>query len=157
MNLVQLGPRRGVFYAFVNVADGVVRIWREWLAQGAEMNREKIAEAPRRLSGGVDYSKEETRISTVVEDVDEEARTLWVDSHENVGIRVKVKQRSWKEDVPVILHSDEDPGVSYVMEYEELLVRTNHLLLAMERMLSEQNNASSKALVFCSFASQSET
>ncbi|MCJ1321396.1 hypothetical protein MMC15_006740 [Xylographa vitiligo] len=154
-NLVQLGPRRGIFYAFVNVADGVIRVWREWLAQRGEVDGEKAGEAPHRFTGELDSPEEQRKVSAIVEEVDAGARTLWVDNHKNVGIRVRIKQRIWR-DVPVILHSDEDPAVSYDMTYEELLVRTTHLLLALERMLSEQNNASSKAMIFGSFASHNE-
>ncbi|MCJ1390310.1 hypothetical protein MMC18_003168 [Xylographa bjoerkii] len=112
-NLVQLGPRRGVFYAFVNVADGVVRIWREWLAQRAE-----AGEVPHGFLDGADSYKDQAKLPAVVEEVDAGARTLWVDNRKNVGIRVRIRQRSWRRDVPVILHRDEDPAVSYVMEYE---------------------------------------
>ena len=33
----------------------------------------------------------------------------------------------------------------------ELLIRTNHLLLAVERTFSEQDNVSGKAMIFGSF------
>ena len=117
-NLVQLGPRRGVFYAFANVADGVVRIWRDWLAQRAGKDRGIDGEVPHKFSGEVDNSKEQIWVPAVVEEVDTGARTLWVDKHKNVGIRVIIKQRNWRGDVPVILQSDEDPAVSYILEYE---------------------------------------
>ncbi|MCJ1386527.1 hypothetical protein MMC17_009653 [Xylographa soralifera] len=155
-NLVQLGPRRGVFYAFVNVVDGVVRIWREWLAHRAEADSEKAGEIPQRYSDEKDNFKEQITAPAIIKDVDAGARTLWVDNHKNVGIRLRIKQRSCRRDVPVILHSDEDLAVSYVMEYEELLIRTNHLLLTLERMLLEQNNPASKAMIFGSFASHNE-
>ena len=118
-NLVQLGPRRGIFYAFVNVADGVIRVWREWLAQRGEVDGEKAGEAPHRFTGELDSPEEQRKVSAIVEEVDAGARTLWVDNHKNVGIRVRIKQRIWR-DVPVILHSDEDPAVSYDMTYEGL-------------------------------------
>ncbi|MCJ1405903.1 hypothetical protein MMC11_009134 [Xylographa trunciseda] len=117
-NLVQLGPTRGVFYGFANVADGVVRIWRERLAQTVEADSENAEEVPHRFPDEAESSKEQAKVFAIVEEVDAGARSLWVDSRKNVGIRVRIKQRSWKQDVPVLLHADEDPAVSYVMEFE---------------------------------------
>ena len=106
-NLVQLGPRRGVFFSFVNVADGVVRIWREWLADRARKDGKELSE--------IDSSDQCGRVS---DDAHLEARTLWVDSRKNVGVRVRIKEREWRRDAPILLHRNEDPAVSYAMEYE---------------------------------------
>ena len=58
-NLVQLGPRRGVFYANVTIADGVVRILRKWLAQRVDIDDEKAGKDFHRLLSKVDSSKEQ--------------------------------------------------------------------------------------------------
>ena len=89
-NLIKLGPRRGVFRSFVNVSEGLVRVMRDWLGKRAH-------------ALGAE---------------DGETRTLWLDAQENVGIRVRVTERSWRRAAPVLLHRDEDPAVSYLVEYE---------------------------------------
>ncbi|MCJ1245005.1 hypothetical protein MMC30_002206 [Trapelia coarctata] len=149
-NLVQLGPRRGVFYSFVNVADGVVRIFRNWLTSRAGETPGKASLASSENfeeNGGKGFSEPESDIH----DTHTEARMLWVDSRQNVGIRVRIKEMKWARDMPILLHQNEDPAVTYSMEYEELLIRTNHLLLAVERTIAEQSNVSGKAMIFGSF------
>ena len=89
-NLVKVGPRRGVFWSFVNVSDGLVRVMRDWLAKRAH---------PTGLEDG-------------------NTRTLWLDNRRNVGLRVRVTEKKWRRAVPVLLHRDEDPAVSYFVEYE---------------------------------------
>ena len=113
-NLVQLGPRKGVFYGFVNIADSVVRIWRDWLAQRATIDA-RGAENAHAFRNDAEQPIEQTKLSA---GTDAEARTLWIDNRKNVGIQMRIKQRGWTRDTPVILHRDEDPAVSYTMEYE---------------------------------------
>ena len=116
-NLVKLGPRRGVFYSFVNVADGVVRIFRDWLAKRAGEASGRGLD-PKRESLEGNGEKDVSGMDICIADVQAEARTLWVDRRRNVGIRVRIKEKNWKRDVPVLLHRDEDPAVTYSMEYE---------------------------------------
>ncbi|MCJ1334153.1 hypothetical protein MMC10_010860 [Thelotrema lepadinum] len=89
-NLVKVGPRRGVFLNFVNISDGLVRVMRPWLAKRAHP---------------ADHE-------------DEGTRTLWLDNQSNVGLRVRVTEKNWRKAAPVLLHRDEDPAVSYFVEYE---------------------------------------
>jgi len=116
-NLVKLGPRRGVFYSFVNVADGVVRIFRDWLAKRAD---ETPTNGPDPGSGNLKESGEMVLPGPDIgtPDAYPEARTLWVDIRQNVGIRVRIKERKWRRDMPILLYRDEDPAVTYSMEYE---------------------------------------
>ena len=92
-NLVKVGPRRGVFWSFVNISDGLVRVMRHWLAKRAH---------PPDHEGG-------------------ETRTLWLDNRKNVGLRVRVTEKKWRRAAPVLLHRDEDPAVSYLVEYEGMI------------------------------------
>ena len=108
---VQLG-HRGRIYSIANVTEGVVRIWRQWLAQRAKSNDEKsIAGSPRILEDDQGEYDEN-------EDKDDGANMLWVDDRKDVGIRVRVKENSWKRNGPILLLKDEDPAVSYTIEYE---------------------------------------
>ena len=118
-NLVQLGPRRGVFYSFVNVADGVVRIWREWLAKRANLKQKDIGYVGVNSSGLKDSSNNNGETAHAdVENAETEASTLWIDNHRNVGVCVRIAEKKWMRHAPVLLHRDEDPAVTYSMEYE---------------------------------------
>ena len=118
-NLVRLGPRRGVFYSFVNIADGVVRIWREWLAERARSNK---AETSSGNELDEDIIKEAPSAGNV-ENNDRASRTLWVGNRKDVGVRVRIQERTWRRNAPILLLRDEDPAVSYSMEYEGRYIR----------------------------------
>ena len=140
-NLVQLGPRRGVFYSFVNVADGVVRIFRDWLAKRA-------GDTPGHTSESQSEDCEEngekvvSRSKIGVHDAHAEARMLWVDSSQNVGVRVRIKEENWKRDMPILLHRSEDPAVTYSMEYEGMLNR----VLEQKRPSCSENLTNDRAI-----------
>ena len=147
-NLVKVGPRRGLFLSCVNIGDGLTRVWRDWLAERAAVDSCPIQE----------------------EDVDAVAqkRLLWADSGSHVGLRMRVKER---DDIhnPVIVRRDEDPAVSYTLQYEgatlnfreptrqwlminaELLIRTTQLLLMVEQAKEQEVNHSGKAIVIGSW------
>lgn len=99
-NVVTLGPRRGIFTGHVNVGDGVVRVWRDWLAARA--------------------GKECTHV--------EEEDVLWADARRDVGIRFRVVEKQDNNNhfmEPIFLARDEDPVVSYTLVFEgksEILV-----------------------------------
>lgn len=154
-NLVKMGPRRGVFLSCVNLSDGVVRIWREWLAQQASKKTEEEIDPETTSIGAPD------------------GRMLWVDGKNNVGLKVRVSRKRWNRQIPVLLHRDDEESVSYSVElkgnvardalywlvnntFAELQVRTTHLLLAVEQSLEEQNNHSGKALIIGSFAAEAD-
>ncbi|PMD46943.1 hypothetical protein L207DRAFT_149569 [Hyaloscypha variabilis F] len=62
-NLAKTSPRRGLFHSCVNVGEGILRVWRDWLADQAKCD------------GGGDGD------------------VLWADSRKAVGLRVKVVER----------------------------------------------------------------
>ena len=86
--------RRGFFLSHVNTCDGVVRVWRQWLAERASFSDEDLDE------GGVDYD-----------------RYLWVDAARNVGIRFRVTLGP-AETMPLISVPGDDTPVSYTLIYE---------------------------------------
>lgn len=108
-HLVELGPRRGIFYNIVNIADGFVRIWRDWLKDKAENPGTTLH---------ISADQEVDVPKPIVRDKGSNDRILWVDSQKNTGIRVRINERSLRRDMPVLLRHDEDPAVSYTMEYE---------------------------------------
>ncbi|CAN8101831.1 unnamed protein product [Discula destructiva] len=118
-NLVKLGPRRGLFLSHVNVNDGVVRVFRRWLAANA---------------AGVGEDAEDP--------------ILWTDRHQNVGIRFRVQEESTDARRPTLWTDDDDPPVSYNLVYEELLVRTSTLLLEVEKSDDQEVSSTDIGFVF---------
>ncbi|CAM1511650.1 Fc.00g091630.m01.CDS01 [Cosmosporella sp. VM-42] len=122
VNVVKEGPKHGLFISHVNVVDGVIRIFRRWLAELAGQN-----------STG---------------DASDESRIIWVDNAKNVGIRFRVVPDP-SERMPLVSGPDEDPPVSYTLEYDELLVRASKILEGVEEAYAQvhDNGVSGKTLV----------
>ncbi|RTE82018.1 hypothetical protein BHE90_003485 [Fusarium euwallaceae] len=118
-NLVKEGPKRGLFISHVNIVDGVVRIFRNWLAEMASKQ-------------GLSSEGSES--------------IVWIGSHDNVGIRFRVVPAA-SETMPLISGPDDDPPVHYTMVYEELLVRACSLLQAVEHSAVQEVANSGKTLV----------
>lgn len=122
VNIVKRGPRKGLFLSHVNVQEGLIRTWREWLAGRAEGRAE--AQAP---------------------------PVLWADAGRNVGIRFGLVERRALPRQAVLVMSDEDFPVSYRLEFSELLVRTTRLLVNLERSETEEVANSGNAIVIAAF------
>lgn len=118
-NLVKLGPRRGLFLSHVNVGEGVIRVWRDWLAS--------------RAAAGVSDGGE----------------VLWADADRDVGIRVGLVEPIDAADsnAPVFVARDEDLPVSYRLEYSEVLVRSTKLLRMLEKSETQEMTDSGRAIV----------
>ncbi|ORY58122.1 F-box domain-containing protein [Pseudomassariella vexata] len=127
-NLVKVGPRRGLFLSHANITDGVIRVWRDWLLREAA----KTADGTQRVSMGADDSS-----------------ILWADSSKNVGLKVRVVEQTDMH-APVLVGPEDDPPLSYTLVYEELLIRTNQVLLHMEKSEAQQVTHAGKAVVIAS-------
>ncbi|KAF7945025.1 hypothetical protein EAE96_009808 [Botrytis aclada] len=126
-NIVKVGPKRGLFLSCVNIGEGVIRVFRDWLSDRAEANERHID------------SPEEC-----------EKRLLWTDTEKHVGLKFKVS--TWEEvPAPILLHRDEEAPVFYKLQYEELVLRTTQLLLHVEESLTREVGHSSKAIVIGSW------
>lgn len=128
-NLVKTGPRRGLFLSHVNVNDGVVRVFRRWLAARASSSEGGAGSA-----GG------------------DEEPILWTNRYKTVGLRFRVHQNIDARTRPAIWSEaeDEDLPVSYTLVYEELLVRTSSLLLEVENSEAQEVTSTGKAIVIAS-------
>ena len=73
-----------------------------------------------RAAGG--DSAKETRLRSI-EKTEPDARILWLNDARNVGLRVRVKERRWRQGMPILFHKDESIGASYSIEYEGTLKR----------------------------------
>ena len=101
--VVQTGPRRGFFLSVENLIDKTQRIFRSWLAEKAEATEEH--------KSGV--------LGSVVDKLGGEAHDmLWIDQNKIVGLRVRVKEKKGRRDLPILVHKDEDQAISYSLELE---------------------------------------
>ena len=103
VNLVKLAPG-AIFLNLLEVCDGMVRVWRDWLK--AEAGGPAVPLHSQQASEQLDHPTNHQRI-------------LWVNKGDrNVGIRCAVKAKNWRRDNPVLLASDEEVAVSYHLEFE---------------------------------------
>ncbi|KAK0743955.1 hypothetical protein B0T18DRAFT_439663 [Schizothecium vesticola] len=122
-NLVEVGPKPGLFLSHVNVGDGVVRVWRDWLATHAQ-NREGVG-----------------------------APILWADARQSVGVRFRVRRREgeWLHAPPVLVAAgEEEMPVAYRLEFDEVVVRAGELLLGLERSEEQGVTTSGSAVMIVS-------
>jgi hypothetical protein len=118
-HLVRMGPKPGLFRSHINVSDGVIRVWRDWLAAQASSGDE----------GGILWA--------------DAARDV------GVRFRVAEKDTpgQQQQQQPVLVASDEQLPVAYRLEFEELLVRSSALLVMMEAAEVKEVAAEGKAIV----------
>lgn len=93
-NLVKEGPRSGLFISHVNIVDGVIRVFRKWLAK---------------MAGRQDKSQSDSE------------NIIWIDTHNTVGIRFSVAPAA-SETMPLISGPDDDPPVHYKLVYEGMIL-----------------------------------
>jgi hypothetical protein len=123
-NLVRMGPKPDLFRSHINVSDGVIRVWRDWLAAQAS------GSSGQEGSGGG------------------EGGILWADAARDVGVRFRVAEKDTPgQQQPVLVASDEQLPVAYRLEFEELLVRSSTLLVMMEAAEVKEVAAEGKAIV----------
>lgn len=117
-NLVKIGPYNGLFSAFVDVEEGVLRVWRNWLSGMAGKSNGASPGVQKEADEGVGKGKQAVR--EVVEELfdPDDKRILWVSMAKNTGIRFNVKERMLRRDAPILIKNDEDMPVSYDIEYD---------------------------------------
>jgi len=146
-SLVRLGPRRGVFLSNVHIVQsgqGVMRVWKQWLQDRAR----ELWQVEQDPGTGIDMDRTPTANSPAV---GSDKTIMWTDYRKNVGLRVAIRDREGR------CHGDhaselDDLPMSFSIEIQELVVRTTHLMLAVEASMQEQENRTGKALVFGNFA-----
>ncbi|KAJ4532068.1 hypothetical protein HRR80_001884 [Exophiala dermatitidis] len=144
-SLVRLGPRRGVFLSnahLVQSGQGVMRVWKQWLQDRAcELWQQEQAAA-------VELDKPPMESPSIGLD----KSILWTDYRKNVGLRVAVRDRDGRCYGKDSSEMDDMP-ISFSIEIQELVVRTTHLMLAVEASMQDQDNRS--GLSYISWALQS--
>jgi hypothetical protein len=117
VNLVKIGPYNGLFSAFVDIEEGVLRVWRKWLGEiAAKGNR--VIDTSKEKAEEVGGAKGEIRKPDDMESGSEDQRILWVSTARNTGIRFNVRERKLRRDTPILIRNDEDLPVSYDVEYD---------------------------------------
>ncbi|KAK0113535.1 hypothetical protein ONS96_014394 [Cadophora gregata f. sp. sojae] len=124
VNVVKIGPRKGIFQSCITVGEGLTRFWRNWLGEQAKKN------------WSASFAQAESQ----------DERLLWSSMNQHTGLRLRVIERLGSASSSTRIHVDDD-NVSYTLQYEELVVRTSRLLLQVEKTLSEEVNHEGKAMM----------
>ena len=108
-DLVQLGPRRGMFLDIISVSDKkTLRIFRHWLAQMAQESSEIPSE-----------SRQQDESRRRPSHFEHEAPTIWIDEDKmTAGLKLRVQERRVRRDAPILFHRDEDQAVGYTLELQ---------------------------------------
>lgn len=114
-NLAKIGPH-GLPVAFVDVEEGVLRVWRKWLGETAADNFS--ANVQKEVVEEVGQGKEAVREVAEARFDPDDKRILWVSTAKNTGIRFNVRERKLRRDAPILIRNDEDLPVSYELEYD---------------------------------------
>lgn len=121
-NLVKIGPRNGLFTCFVEIEEGVVRVWKEWLNNMAAKCKTNGALAGREPVEAVGKGKEAVREEVESTGDMNDERILWVSPAKHTGLRFNIKERRLRRDAPILIKADEDMPVSYEVEYDGMLL-----------------------------------
>ncbi|KJY00816.1 f-box domain-containing protein [Zymoseptoria brevis] len=149
--LARREPLRGILSSIQDVCDGTIRVWRDWLSRQCETKRWTDGEAII-----VHHDSRESRGAAQATagyiDPRKDPSILWINTvREQVGIKFRVKEQTWRREPPVAFGSEAEMPVSYRVEMEEVLVRTSHLLLKMEEAREQSLNYGGKAIIFGSY------
>jgi hypothetical protein len=96
VNLVKVAPNSNRLISAINVEEGIVRVWRNWLRQHSGRKQSDVLhETPK-----------------------DDDCVLWVDNRENVGLKLRVKEKRWNRQAPILVHEDEETAITYEVEIE---------------------------------------
>ncbi|CAG9997437.1 unnamed protein product [Clonostachys byssicola] len=123
VHVSRLSPRQGYFLTHVNVFDGVIRLWRDSLAE--------LSSPP---------------AATEADEHGQRGTLIWADTKRTVGVRLEVTPGGM-ERMPVLSGPDDLPPMSYKILYLELLVPVSELLLAVEKSAIQEDSQTGKAIV----------
>ncbi|KAL2760249.1 hypothetical protein ACRALDRAFT_1073816 [Sodiomyces alcalophilus JCM 7366] len=135
-SIVRQGPRPGIFLSHHGIGEGVVRVWRDWLAEAAGRGE----------SGGTNNAADGATAKG--------EGVLWADAQKNVGLRFTVRKTesdTTRAQGGHLLVLTEEPPVEYTLQYEELLVRTTKILRAMEKSAVQEITNAGNAIVIASY------
>lgn len=156
VNVVKVMPGSDLLLSAHTVEDGVIRVFRNWLKEREGRDRDRDHQLHAHGINPPDRAS--------VKDCDD-ASMLWVDPSRNVGIKARVRGRRYvDQQMPLLVHRDEAQEITYELDIEgrlllrsdvvtylltgvELHIRTNCLLMTVEKSQEEQKNYP-KAVIF---------
>jgi hypothetical protein len=115
-------PSRGLLCSLQEVAEGTIRVWRDWLSRHCESRSftDDSTVVVHRGSESSNKGEEGPHSATDIFDPRKDSRVLWINTRgEDVGIKFKVKRRKQQASgLPLLYSSDVELAVSYVVEFE---------------------------------------
>jgi len=115
-------PIRGLLCSLQEVAEGTIRVWRDWLSRHCESRSftDDSTIVVHHDNESSNMGKERSDSATDTFDPTKDPRVLWINTRgEDVGIRFKVKRRKQQaSSVPLLYSSDVELPVTYVVEFE---------------------------------------
>lgn len=107
INLAKIGAAKGLIMSIVEVSDGMIRIWRDWMAKQASATLETG-----HAMGSTSPIEHEPCNPC------QDPTILWVNnSNDAVGIKFRVREHKWRRDNPILFASEDDIAVSYSVEF----------------------------------------
>jgi len=147
---------RGLLCSIQDVCEGIIRVWREWLARQCEIKHWTDGEPVTILRDDDNLAtgkgKQRAHCMSEMLAPRQDKSVLWLNTKgEHVGIKFRVKEKKWRRETPVLVEREADLPVSYIVELEEVLVRSTHLLLKLEESKRQIVNETGKAMIFGSY------
>lgn len=128
ITVAYLGKRestRGLLCSLQEVAEGTIRVWRDWLSRNCESRSftdDSMVVIHHGESSRDNASNGRERLDSVTDICDPtgDPQVLWINTKgEDVGVKIKVKrQRQRTTNLPLMYTSDVELSVSYVIEFE---------------------------------------
>lgn len=115
---------RGLLCSLQEVAEGTVRVWRDWLSRHCEsrsFSDESTIAIHYSESGDESSETDKGRSDSAIDicDPTKDPQVLWINTRgEDVGVKLKVKKKKQTTNVPLLYSSDIETSVSYAIEFE---------------------------------------
>ena len=112
-------PGSHLLLSAVTIEDGIIRLFRDWLANQVQMLKEDAARKAASVEeeviapgGGIQHRHTVDESSVL-----DHHCMLWVDGRRNVGLKLRVREKRWRRNVPILVHRDEE-HVNYEVDIE---------------------------------------
>jgi hypothetical protein len=110
---------RGRLMNTIDIEEGVIRVWRDWLKDMAAKVPATNTKVPQEVAEEVGKGKEVVKEATEQKLDLEDSSILWASTRKDSGIRFNVRERKLRTDFPILIRTDEDDmPVSYEIEYD---------------------------------------
>ena len=129
--LAKREPRRGLLSSILDVSDGIIRIWRNWLSEQCETKKFSDGTSVtvhHALSGSSSSVRQSDSspadLGKSFTDPKKEPSVLWINTRsEIIGVKFRVKEKKWRRtaQMPILFESDVEVAVSYEVEFEGTL------------------------------------